>query len=126
MRSPASSGRATTDPATDVERQQALRHSPTGRSVQNEPMTVASRGRLYTTEDIRQRLGCDDRQAGRGTRVAVKIDDVDRHGEWLHVNTAVFRATLATDGVIRIPAAVRDELNLSTGDDVRVSIRTNE
>ncbi|WP_158294322.1 hypothetical protein, partial [Halorubrum sp. SP9] len=74
----------------------------------------------------RRRLGCNDDQAGRGTHVAVKIDVVDRSDDWIHVNTAVFHVTLATDGVIRVPVNVRDELALSTGDDVRVSIRMKE
>lgn len=120
MRSPASGSLATADPATIPER----RSQPT--SVTEEPMTVASRGRLYTTRDIRRRLGCNDENAGRGTRVVVKIDNVDRSDDWIHVETAVFHATLVTDGVIRIPSDVRDELDLSTGDDVRVSIRTND
>jgi len=120
MRSPASGSLATADPATTPER----RSQPT--SVTEEPMTVASRGRLYTTGDIRRRLGCNDENAGRGAAVTVKIDDVDRRDEWIHVETAVFPATLATDGVIRIPSEVRDELGLSTGDSVRVSIRTND
>ena len=141
MRSPASGSLATTDPATTPEaRTRTVQSSVTDgddseaadsnvdskRRIHEEPMTVKSRGRLYTTGDIRRRLGCDDDQAGRGTRVVVKIDNVDRREEWIHVETAVFPVTLATDGVIRIPADTRDELDLSTGDSVRVSIRTKE
>lgn len=126
-RTPAAGSRATPDPATDPERRNGSRETlKTSSHVKNEPMEVRSRGRLYVTSDIRRRLGCDTDDAGRDTDVLVKIDAVDRDVEWgIHVDTAVFAATIVTDGVIRVPAGVRETLSLTEGQNVRVSIKHN-
>jgi len=120
MNSTAGGSITTVDPATTPERRVG------SQKVRNEPMTVASRGRFYTTRDIRRRLGCDDENAGRGTEVLVKIDAVDRDVDWgIHVDTVVFAATIVTDGVIRVPVGVRETLSLVEGQNVRVSIKNN-
>lgn len=93
--------------------------------IDDEPATVVSQGRLYTTRRQRESLGVDNGDAGRGEAVEVVISVVDRCGEWVHVDTAAFHATLVTDGAIRIPIEIRRELGLEYGDHVRLTINNS-
>lgn len=91
--------------------------------IDHEPMTVCSRGRLYTTADQRRRLDIEGR--GHGRRVAVAILTVDRGGQWgVATSGARFGATLGSDGELTIPHEARTHLDIEAGDDVRVSLGT--
>jgi len=85
-------------------------------------MTIQSRGRLYTTRRQRDRLDIESHY-GYGVDLRVGVVSVDRTPSWgTYSETATFTATLGTYGGFRIPSAVQRELNVSKGDDVRVSI----
>lgn len=95
--------------------------------IENQPMEVASRGRLYLSQHQRRRLGLNGPENGRGANVTAVISVVDRvHDDFVHVNTAAFNATVVTDGVVRIPQDVRDRLGVQDGDNLRVSIQRGD
>jgi len=92
--------------------------------MEREPMTVGSRGRLYTTSDQREDLGISSTY-GYGTGVVVEVMTVDRSVEWgVFARSAVFEQSLGVYGEIRLPQAVRERLDVVVGDAVRVSVET--
>jgi hypothetical protein len=94
-----------------------------GTGIEREPMTVQSRGRLYTTEQHRDDIQASSEQYGKGTPVTVELLSVDRSRDWgVYAETAVFTDSLGYYGEVSIPPEVRDELELDVGDSVRVTI----
>jgi len=92
--------------------------------VTNEPMAVHSRGRLYLSRRQREQLNCEEDERGSGTDLTVKVDVVDRDPDWgIQITTAVFRASIVTDGAVRIPKDARRRLGIDRGQTVRVSIQ---
>lgn len=90
-------------------------------TLENQPMELRTKNRLYTTTDQRQRLGITHRY-GRGTNVAVVVGDVQRNEEYTVVRTAAFETRLRYYGEIGVPQPVVDELDLEVGDTLRVKI----
>jgi len=90
--------------------------------IQNEPMEVGTRGRLYTSVRHRRRM---DVTANSNVDLQVKVRVLDRDPDWgLTSKTVVFEATMRTYGVVAIPDEARDFLGVETGDHVRVSMGT--
>jgi hypothetical protein len=88
--------------------------------IQNEPMEVRSRGRLYTSARQRRRL---DVAANDDVCLQVLVRTVDRSPDWgLYSQRAVFEASLRTYGVVAIPDDVQERLGVQEGDHVRVSM----
>jgi len=90
-------------------------------SLDNQPMELRSKNRLYTTADQRQRLGIDFKY-GRDTKVAVVVSDVQRNEGYTVVQTAAFETQLRYYGEIGVPQEVVDELGLEVGDNLRVKV----
>jgi len=90
-------------------------------SLDNQPMELRSKNRLYTTSDQRQRLGIDFKY-GRGIEVAVVVSDVQRNEGYTIVHTVAFETQLRYYGEIGVPQEVVDEIGLEVGDDLRVKI----
>lgn len=84
-------------------------------------MDVQSRGRLYTSQRQRERLGIEG--YGHGVSVSVGLLTVERDCEWgTYGQLVTFQQELGTYGEIRVPVSVRDKLNLSVGDTCRVTV----
>lgn len=93
----------------------------------NNPMTVQSRGRLYTDSRERRQFVTNDNEYGHGTEVMVHIELVERGHDWgMYTESIGFPTTLQSDGAIQIPAKAREKVGLSEGDDVRVMIKSFE
>jgi hypothetical protein len=89
--------------------------------IEREPLEVGTRGRIYTTTELRECLGVEG--YGHGTDVRVEVLSVDRSPEWgVHGESAVFVDVLGSYGELRVPAVVRDTLGLEVGDGVRVTV----
>jgi len=89
--------------------------------IENVPMEVRSRCRLYTSQRQRNLLNIDG--YGHGTDVHVGLTQVDRSPDWgHHVESVTFDATLGVYGEIRVPEGPRERLDLDVGDAVRASI----
>lgn len=87
------------------------------------PITVCSRGRLYTDERQRREIATVDERHGWGTPVAVGVTVVDRSPEWgSTAQMATFETQLGYYGSVRIPAGARDVLGIERGDTVRVTL----
>lgn len=88
------------------------------------PMMVQTRGRLYTTTRHRRKLQTTDEPYGRGTPVQVLLFDVDRDPEWdgTYRKAATFVRQLQYYGAIQIPRSVRRRMGLVEGDDLRVTL----
>jgi hypothetical protein len=93
-------------------------------SVEDVPLTVQSRHRLYTSVRHRRELGITDGY-GRGVDVAVGLRTVNRSPSWdgLYSQRASFETTLAYYGELHVPETVVDTLDLSVGDACRVTIQ---
>lgn len=90
--------------------------------IQHEPFTVYSRGRLYTTERQRRRLGVS-RGEGRLRVGIVTTENADgecRIGSYGRFGT--FVAPILDYGEITIPAEMKAHLQLREGDTVRVTL----
>jgi hypothetical protein len=90
-------------------------------SLDNQPMELRKKNRIYTTADQRQRLGISYKY-GRGTKVAVVVSDVERNDGYTIVQTAAFETQLRYYGEIGVPQEVVDELDLDVGDNLRLKI----
>ena len=90
-------------------------------TLDNQPMELRKKNRIYTTADQRQRLGISYKY-GRGTTVAVVVSDVERYEPYTIVQTAAFETQLRYYGEIGVPQEVIDELDLDVGDNLRVKI----
>jgi hypothetical protein len=92
--------------------------------IKNEPMTVCSKNRLYTTRRIRKRLNLLNVKYGRGTPVQVTLMDVDRSPEWgVETQVANFNASLGYYGEVHIPQGAMDDLALAEDDTLRVNMQ---
>jgi len=94
--------------------------------IENVPKEVASKGRVYTSEDDRSRLSLLGEPYGSGTPVSVGIISVDRDPDWdgTHGQSATFSTRLGYYGDIYVPTAVLEALDLVEGDPVRVTIKS--
>lgn len=92
--------------------------------IEQVPMTVQSRGRLYTSERQRRELSITDGY-GRGVEVEVGLVSVERDPPWdgIYTQGAAFETALAYYGELYIPETVIERLDLSVGDSVRVTIQ---
>lgn len=92
--------------------------------LQHIPMTVQSNGRLYTDSRQRDEIGIETTY-GYLTPVEVGVVKADRSPEWEGIvgQYATFRQTLGSDGEIRIPLVIRRELDITEGDDLRVTVK---
>jgi len=92
--------------------------------LENQPMELCSKNRIYTTTRQRERLGINDDEFGRGIKVHIQISDVKRNTEWGggYVQTASFDTELRTYGVIGVPQSLVETFDLDKGDNLRVNI----
>ena len=94
--------------------------------IERVPVTVGSRGRIYTSERQRRRIEVDDTPYGRGTEVEVGVTVTDTSPEW---GTLGKMGTFATEigyyGEIRVPQEVRSILGLAEGDDCLLTVIAN-
>jgi hypothetical protein len=88
--------------------------------IRNEPATVSTKHRIYTTESQRARIGVGiDSDEPLGVLVHV----VDRAPEWgTHGAYAAFETTYGRDGQLRVPQSAVERLGLSVGDSVRLTV----
>jgi hypothetical protein len=96
----------------------------TEQCVEDVPLTVQSRHRLYTSARQRRELAITDGY-GRGVDVAVGLRTVNRSPPWdgLYSQRASFETTLAYYGELHVPETVVETLDLSVGDACRVTIQ---
>lgn len=92
--------------------------------LRHEPMTIQSRGRLYTTVDQRRRLGIAG-DNGCGAHLSVGVLLVERNQQWAgsYAESATFPVRLGVDGQFRIPAPIRQRMGLERGETLRVTMR---
>jgi len=103
-------------------------------TIRNEPMTIGTKNRLYTTDEIRSRLGIRTYESGYNTPIRVVVTTVDRAVPWQdddchlsgYVQRATFDTSLRSYGEFRIPQAIMDRMGLSADETVRVDIRVLE
>ena len=101
-------------------------NTETADRLENQPMTLYSKNRLYTSKRQRERLGIDTDQHGRGVGVRVMITHVDRDTDWVggYIQSGMFETELRTYGAIGVPQSLVERFDLSKGDNVRVSTET--
>lgn len=88
------------------------------------PLTVRSRGRLYTTARHRREI---DVTASENPRVGVRVERVDRDVPWDGYCTQLgqFQATMTSDGAVTIPKGLRERFAIEEGETLRVSLSRN-
>ena len=99
-------------------------NTETADQLENQPMTLYSKNRLYTSKEQRRRLGIDTDQHGRGVGVRVMITHVDRDTDWEggYIQSGLFETELRTYGAIGVPQSLVERFDLSKGDNVRVQV----
>jgi len=113
-------------PTTQVnQRDYQLVEETTEQQLENQPMELCSKNRLYTTTRQRERLGIDNDSFGRGTLVEVWVTTVDRQPQWngVSIQSAAFRTQLRTYGAIGVPQSLIERFDLDVGDNLRVNIK---
>lgn len=94
--------------------------------LESTPMTVGTRGRLYTTDADRDAIDVNPTPYGRGTPIQVGVVTVDRSPEWgTYAETAMFSTTLGYYGSFTIPSEVREKCDIAVGDSIRVTIQSD-
>lgn len=91
--------------------------------IERVPVTIESRGRVYTSERQRRRIEVNDKPYGRNTDIEVGIVVTDTAPEWGTIgHMATFETEIGYYGEIQVPQGVRSTLGLAEGDDCLLTV----
>ncbi len=88
------------------------------------PLTVRSRGRLYTTDRHRREI---DVTATENPSLVVCVERIKRDVQWdgYCTQAGTFTATMTSDGAVTIPKGLRERFAIEEGETLRVSLSRN-
>jgi hypothetical protein len=94
--------------------------------IEEAPMEVGTRGRVYTSRRERRQLELNDEEYGRHTPVVVTVVSVDRDPQWdgVYAQSAKFHTELGYYGSMTIPASIRRTVGIVEEDHVRLTVRS--
>lgn len=102
--------------------------NPHSMMLEHEPVRIATRGRIYTSQECRRRLDLDGKGVGTRLRLGLVHEEsrtasspdgqLDQCGRY--ATTTVW---IQPRGVFTVPVDVRDYLDIEAGDVVRMTAR---